>query len=193
MSEYGCITNNRTFEEVSALYSTEMTSVFSGGLVYEYSEEGNGYGLVTISGTTVTPNSQFTDLQTAYANATNPSGNGGASTSGSASTCPSANQNWTPTNDNLPAIPSAAEKLMNTGAGTAPGMNGPGSQDAGTSDNESTGTATAGSGTVTSTASAGASGSGKKSDGVRMSTLDMKDFSVVVVVLMGMVGGMALL
>jgi Glucanosyltransferase len=31
MSEYGCITNTRTFEEVAALYNTEMTGVFSGG------------------------------------------------------------------------------------------------------------------------------------------------------------------
>lgn len=80
MSEYGCITNNRTFQEVSALYNTEMTGVFSGGLVYEYSEEGNGYGLVTIKGDTVTPNADYTYLSSAYAAATNPSGNGGAST-----------------------------------------------------------------------------------------------------------------
>ncbi|TVY53706.1 1,3-beta-glucanosyltransferase gel1 [Lachnellula cervina] len=193
MSEYGCITNKRVFSEVSALYSTEMTSVFSGGLVYEYSEEGNNYGLVTISGTAVTITDQFTDLQNAYANATNPSGNGGASTSTAASTCPSANENWTPKDDSLPAIPSAAEKLMKTGAGTAPGLSGAGSQDAGSSDTESTGTATAGSGTVSSTASASGSSSTKKSDGAMVAALDTKAFSVVMAVLMGMVGGMALL
>jgi hypothetical protein len=86
MSEYGCITNNRTFQEVSALYNTEMTSVFSGGLVYEYSEEGNGYGLVSISGDTVTPNADFTYLSSAYAAQTNPTGNGGASSTSAAST-----------------------------------------------------------------------------------------------------------
>ncbi|KAI7558038.1 1,3-beta-glucanosyltransferase, partial [Hortaea werneckii] len=36
LSEYGCITNKRQFNEVSALYSDKMTSVYSGGLVYEY-------------------------------------------------------------------------------------------------------------------------------------------------------------
>jgi hypothetical protein len=86
MSEYGCITNNRTFQEVSALYNTEMTSVFSGGLVYEYSEEGNGYGLVSISGDIVTPNADFTYLSSAYAAQTNPTGNGGASSTSAAST-----------------------------------------------------------------------------------------------------------
>jgi len=29
-----------------------MTGVYSGGLVYEYSEEGNNYGLVTITSDT---------------------------------------------------------------------------------------------------------------------------------------------
>ena len=49
-SEYGC--NNikpRTFLEVGAIYSAPMTGVFSGGLVYEYSEEPNEYGLVVIN------------------------------------------------------------------------------------------------------------------------------------------------
>lgn len=49
-SEYGC--NNikpRTFTEVGSIYSSPMTGVFSGGLVYEYSEEPNEYGLVVIN------------------------------------------------------------------------------------------------------------------------------------------------
>ncbi|KIW12227.1 hypothetical protein PV08_09503 [Exophiala spinifera] len=49
-SEYGC--NNvspRTFTEVPALYGPEMTGVFSGGLIYEYSEEPNNYGLVNLN------------------------------------------------------------------------------------------------------------------------------------------------
>lgn len=39
LSEYGCNINTRKFEEVAALYSTQMTAVYSGGLVYEYSQE----------------------------------------------------------------------------------------------------------------------------------------------------------
>lgn len=49
-SEYGCNeVKPRTFNEVGAIYSSPMTGVFSGGLVYEYSEEPNEYGLVTIN------------------------------------------------------------------------------------------------------------------------------------------------
>lgn len=46
-SEYGC--NEvlpRLFKEISSIYSTDMTSVFSGGLVYEFAQEPNNYGLV---------------------------------------------------------------------------------------------------------------------------------------------------
>jgi hypothetical protein len=193
MSEYGCITNNRTFQEVSALYNTEMTGVFSGGLVYEYSEEGNGYGLVTIDGNTVTPNADFTYLQSAYAAQTNPSGNGGASSTSAASTCPTESAEWDVANDDLPAIPAAAEKFMSAGAGTGPGLNGPGSQDSGDAQNESSGTATAGSGEVTATGTSSTSTSTKKSDAMRPAPLDVKAFSVMLVVFLGMAGGMTLL
>lgn len=193
MSEYGCNTNTRTFQEVSALYNIEMTNVFSGGLVYEYSNEGNGYGLVTISGNTVTTNSAFTALQSAYSAQANPSGNGGASSTSAVSTCPTQSAEWDVANDALPAIPAAAEKYMSTGAGTGPGLNGPGSQQAGNANTESTGTAAAGSGTVNQTASSPSGSSSKKSDALRPAPLDMKVFSLAFVVLLGMGGGMAIL
>ena len=189
MSEYGCLTNTRSFQEVAALYNTEMTGVFSGGLVYEYSQEGNGYGLVTISGDTVTPNSDFTYLQSAYAAQANPTGNGGASSTSAASTCPTQSSEWDVANDDLPAIPAAAEKYMSTGAGTGPGLSGAGSQNAGNTETESTGTASAGSGTVTETATL----SSKKSDGVRIPPFDVQALSVAVAVLFSMAGGLALL
>lgn len=49
LSEYGC--NEvlpRRFGEVQAIYSPEMTDVFSGGLVYEFTQEPNNYGLVKV-------------------------------------------------------------------------------------------------------------------------------------------------
>lgn len=49
-SEFGC--NKvlpRTFDEVQALFSENMFTTFSGGLVYEFSQEDNGYGLVEIN------------------------------------------------------------------------------------------------------------------------------------------------
>jgi 1,3-beta-glucanosyltransferase GAS3 len=49
-SEYGCnLVTPRQFTEVPALYSSQMTTVFSGGLIYEYSEEPNNYGLVNLN------------------------------------------------------------------------------------------------------------------------------------------------
>jgi len=50
-SEYGCnlpAGQARVFNEVQALYGPDMTSL-SGGLVYEYSEEPDDYGLVVIA------------------------------------------------------------------------------------------------------------------------------------------------
>lgn len=48
-SEYGCNTvKPRTFSEVSEGLYSGLNETFSGGLVYEYSEEANGYGLVDI-------------------------------------------------------------------------------------------------------------------------------------------------
>jgi hypothetical protein len=49
LSEYGC--NEvlpRRFDEVQALYSPAMVNVFSGGLVYEFTQEPNNYGLVKV-------------------------------------------------------------------------------------------------------------------------------------------------
>ncbi|PQE33291.1 1,3-beta-glucanosyltransferase gel1 protein [Rutstroemia sp. NJR-2017a WRK4] len=198
MSEFGCITNTRKFTEIAALYSDDMTPVFSGGLVYEYSNEGNGYGLVDITDGVVTTTDQYDYLLAAYKNTTNPTGDGGATTTtGSASTCPTESSDWDVSGDALPAIPTPAEKYMTEGAGTGPGLDGAGSQEAGDSENESQGTATAGSGEVTYTASSGSSTSTstKKSSSAagRHAEVDMKAFGVVAVSLAGMFAGMMLI
>jgi hypothetical protein len=159
LSEYGCNTNTRQFQEVTSLYSTEMTPVYSGGLVYEYSEEGSKYGLVQITGGTAKPLADFTALQSAFSKTANPSGDGGYNSTGGASSCPKKSANWDVADDSLPAIPSAAAAFMKAGAGTGVGLSGKGSQNAG---GTSTGTAAPGSGSVTAVAS-GTSASSTKS------------------------------
>jgi 1,3-beta-glucanosyltransferase GAS5 len=146
LSEYGCNTNKRQFQEVGSLYSTQMTPVYSGGLVYEYSEEGSDYGLVTIDGSDVTEKDDYTELKNALKQTPNPQGDGNYNSTGGASGCPASDaSNWDVSNDDLPAIPQPAQEYMTDGAGTGPGFSGSGSQNAGV---KSSGTATPGSGSA---------------------------------------------
>jgi 1,3-beta-glucanosyltransferase GAS4 len=49
-SEFGCNeVRPRLWQEVDALYSDKMTGVFSGGLVYEFTQEEADYGIVKLS------------------------------------------------------------------------------------------------------------------------------------------------
>ncbi|KAG9739389.1 beta-glucanosyltransferase, partial [Aureobasidium melanogenum] len=174
LSEYGCNTNTR-----------------NGGLVYEYSEEGSDYGLVTISGSSVTPNDDFTYLQNAFANNTAPSGDGGYHSDGTPSTCPPSSDTWNTgdfSGEDLPAMPSDAKKYMTSGAGTGPGLSGPGSQDAGT---DNVATASAGSGSATRTASgSAATGSGASSSATHTgaaSRVNMGEVSFAPLIMTGLV------
>lgn len=162
LSEYGCITNGRDFGEVAALMSDEMTSVYSGGLVYEYSEEGSGYGLVSIDGDKVSTKSGFVAYSTALASNPAPSGDGGFTKTTNSAACPSADSNWLVSDTSLPAIPTGAVKYLSKGAGTGPGLTGDGSQDAG---GTSSGDASSGSGSATGTSTASASSSGNAGAG----------------------------
>lgn len=152
LSEYGCNTNTRDFGEVASLYSTDMSGVYSGGLVYEYSQEASNYGLVSITSDGVSTLPDFDALGKALSGTPNPSGDGGYSSSGGASQCPSySSPNWLVKNDDLPAIPDGAKALMTKGAGTGPGLTGTGSQNAG---GASTGTVSAGTSSSTSSSAA---------------------------------------
>ncbi|KAL5629442.1 hypothetical protein BROUX41_001048 [Berkeleyomyces rouxiae] len=48
-SEFGCNEVQREFTEIQAIYGKDMTPVFSGGLVYEWTQEDNNYGLVKVN------------------------------------------------------------------------------------------------------------------------------------------------
>lgn len=67
-SEYGCNeVQPRYFTEVQALYGKQMTQSFSGGLVYEYTQEKNDYGLVKLNDNgTVTLLIDYSNLKTQY-------------------------------------------------------------------------------------------------------------------------------
>ena len=145
-----------------------MTSVYSGGLVYEYSEEGSGYGLVELNGNSVSPTTDFKNLQSALSKYQPPSDDGGYKSSGAASQCPAQSSTWEVskfTGADLPAIPDGAVKYLDGGAGDGPGLNGDGSMwdKAGASDS----TASPGSGLVSS-ATGGGSSSSSSSAGTQL-------------------------
>ncbi|KAI1496167.1 beta-glucanosyltransferase gel2 [Biscogniauxia marginata] len=61
-SEFGCNTPSpRVFTEIETIYSDKMMGVFSGGVVYEYAQEPNNYGLAEIN------DDDTVDLLTDYA------------------------------------------------------------------------------------------------------------------------------
>jgi curved DNA-binding protein CbpA len=137
-----------------------MTSVYSGGLAYEYTVEPNGYGLVEVSSSgSIEPNDDFKRLKAAYEKTSNPRGDGGYKKDGKASECPPASEDWEVETSDLPATPKKAEAFMDKGAGKAVGLTGEGSHFAGEA-SESTAPSGSGSSSSSSGQSNGGSGSG---------------------------------
>lgn len=68
-SEFGCNEPApRLFTEIKSIYGPEMINTFSGGVVYEYTQEENNYGLADIhKDNTVDLRSDFHTLQKQYA------------------------------------------------------------------------------------------------------------------------------
>ena len=166
LSEYGCIDTARTFEEVEELYGPRMTPVYSGGLVYEYSVEGDSrqqkYGLANLEGTSAEETEDFSTLREAFEKTQLPSDDGGYKENGSPSECPSRSSTWLVSNNALPAMPPKASQFFKNGAGKGVGLEGEGSQEVGA---ESPGTASAGSGQPTSTGTSSGSGSSSSQSG----------------------------
>jgi hypothetical protein len=136
LSEYGCKeVKPRKFSEVPILYSSDMTGVYSGGLIYEYSMEESGFGLVQLNGNSVQELPDFTTLQTQFNSTPAPTGDGGYKPSLPPSACPPTSPSWQ-VNGSLPVIPKGAVQYIKNGAGPGLGNNDPkhvnGSQWAGT-------------------------------------------------------------
>lgn len=109
-AEYGCNTPRpRLFTEVGALYGSQMTDVWSGGIVYMYHEEANEFGLATVKNGKVETNDDFDNLSKQIAKAT-PTGVKMADynpTNTAAAKCPSVNSDWGAASDPLPPVVNA--------------------------------------------------------------------------------------
>jgi len=117
LSEWGCTKNGRNFEELSALMSTQMSGVYSGGLMYEYSREGNEFGIVELSGKSdsVKEDSDFDKFKSALAKYPTPTGDGGFTSTTKAVACPTLDDIWDLGSwgqSALPAIPDGAKKVF---------------------------------------------------------------------------------
>ncbi|TID18537.1 glycoside hydrolase family protein [Venturia nashicola] len=193
LSEYGCNKNTRKFEEVKALYGSDMSPVYSGGLVYEYSQEEADYGLVDISGNTVSERPDFKALKSAFSGTPLPTGDGGYKSSGSASQCPPKSKIWEVEDPTiLPTIPSGAQKYMTSGAGAGPGNKGTtGSQ---TASGASTGWSTPAAGSSTSGSASSSTTSKAAAGNLQVPQLSMAPFVVAAVAgLSGLIGGVGFL
>ncbi|KAI5922483.1 beta-1-3-glucanosyltransferase-like protein [Camillea tinctor] len=107
-AEYGCIEGidggptHRPFTEVAVLYGN-MTSVFSGGIVYQWFMSENNYGLVEVDGSSVSPYPDFTSLSSQLARVSPTITASSAYTpSNSAPACPATGTSWAPVASPLP-------------------------------------------------------------------------------------------
>lgn len=100
---------------------SNMTSVYSGGLMYEYSMEPNKFGIVEIEGgqenggVDQTGDRKELDEFAAFASALKkwpaPTGDGGYTKTTKAAECPTADSNWGIDTTLLPDIPEGARKV----------------------------------------------------------------------------------
>jgi len=99
-AEYGCNQINgqvqpRSFSDVPVIYGPQMDDVWSGAIVYEYFEEANSYGLVTVSGNSISTLGDYGRFESVITKAT-PTGVNAASytPSNSPQACPTQNSIW---------------------------------------------------------------------------------------------------
>jgi hypothetical protein len=124
-SEFGCNeVKPRIFTEVGALYGAEMSASLCGGVVYEWTQEANEYGLVTVSADgSVQLRTDYDYLQGQYAklNFTRIQGMKAVNSTNTPPICTSSLINNTafPSNFTLPDTPSGAADLIKNGLKSA--------------------------------------------------------------------------
>lgn len=91
--------------------SSQMTGVYSGGLVYEYSMEPSGYGIVDLSGSSLKELPEFASLASALSKYPAPTGDAGYTSTTKAVACPAKDADWLVDSTLLPAIPDAAKSV----------------------------------------------------------------------------------
>ncbi|PVU88855.1 hypothetical protein BB559_005357 [Furculomyces boomerangus] len=120
LTEYGCFGQRpRSFSDTKALYSDDMTSVFSGGFMYMYTQEPNDYGIVDVSygSSDLTKLAEYNSFGDVLSKA-NPNGVSMSSYNYSPKSvsCPSASNYWEIDPNILPPTPStqACDCLRNS-------------------------------------------------------------------------------
>ena len=121
-SEYGCNkVEPRVWDEVAVIYGN-MTSVMSGGLVYEYTQEDNDYGLVDLyQNGSASIRVDYDNLQKAYAKLDFKALQS-QNSSGTAIKAPTCGKDLITggdsfsTNFDLPVVPDGAQELIDNGA-----------------------------------------------------------------------------
>lgn len=101
-SEFGCVVSGqtRTWQEVTALFGSQMSPVWSGGLAFSYfpaTSAAGQFGLVTISsdGSTVTTSTDYDNLKAQYGKISPPNTPAQASAGSTAyPACPSTNSSF---------------------------------------------------------------------------------------------------
>jgi len=114
LSEFGCVTSPpRLWTESAAIFSTDMSPVWSGGVAFSYfpaQSAAGQFGIVTISadGKTVTTSADFDRLKTQYNQATGPNTPAkGSAPAAAYPSCPTANTTFV-ASTTLPPTPNEA-------------------------------------------------------------------------------------
>jgi hypothetical protein len=125
-SEFGCNKPApRVFTEIQSIYGVNMTGTFTGGVVYEYAQEANEFGLVTVnSDNSVKLLADYNTLKTQYAKVdwSDVEGVKASSTTPTPPTCSAGLIKETGFNNNftLPAVPPGAQTILDNGVSPLP-------------------------------------------------------------------------